>query len=201
MSDVEELRRLVEAAFAKRPYPGDDRIADSDPRYEDYEGHAVTRFHRGKHWREITLPHLRGDYGGDASACLAFMTPDGWRYYLPAYLLIALDRKEADAIGDALIGNLTHPRARAESFARVADDLSLDREEVLRAHSARFEERISELDSAEVDAARAVLGHLAAEVDAENSRLPGELPNDPRVALESWGQATPGFPEPPSAVR
>ena len=80
MSEIEGLRRSIEAAFANRPYPGDDRIADSDPRYDDYEGHAVTRFHHGKSWKEITLRHLREDYEGDGSACLAFMTPEGWRY-------------------------------------------------------------------------------------------------------------------------
>lgn len=188
MSDVADLRRSIVSAFAARPYPGDDRIADSDPRYEDYEGHAVGRFHRGKTWQEITLRHLREEYAGDATACLAFMTAEGWRYYLPAYLLIALDRKEADAIGDAVIGNLTHPRARAESYARVADDLGLDREGVLRAHTARFEERMSGLEPAELGAARAALGYLAAEIDVENSRVRAELPNDARAALESWGQ-------------
>jgi hypothetical protein len=186
--NVEDVRRAIESAFEARPYPGDDRIADSDPRYEDYEGHAVARFHRGKNWQKITLRHLRDVYGGDASACLAFMTAEGWRYYLPAYLLIALDRKEADAIGDAVIGNLTHPRARAESYARVADDLGLEREEVLRAQTARFEERISGLDAAEVQAVRAALGYLAADIDAENGRLGRELPNDARTAVESWGQ-------------
>jgi hypothetical protein len=87
-----------------------------------------------------------------------------------------------------VIGNLTHPRARAESYARVADDLGLEREEVLRAQTARFEERISGLDVAEVQAVRAALGYLAADIDAENGRLGRELPNDARTAVESWGQ-------------
>jgi hypothetical protein len=185
VGELEELRHSISAAFAGRPYPGDDRIADSDPRYESYEGHAVTRFHRGKHWREITLQHLR-EYEGDATACLAFMTPQGWRYYLPAYVLIALEWEKADAVGDAVVGNLTHPRALAESYARVADDLGLEREEVLRGQTARFEERVSGLDHAEVEAVRAVLAYVAELTDSEHRRLGHELPNAARTALESW---------------
>ena len=184
--DVEEVRASIAAAFADRPYPGDDSIAHSDPRYDDYEGHAVTRFHRGKHWRKITLPHLREEYAGDATACLAFMTPDGWRYYLPAYLLIALEWEKADAVGDAVIGNLTHPRALAELYARVADDLGLERESVLRGQVARFEERLSGLGEAEFEAARALLAYVAERIDAGHRRLGHELPNAARVALESW---------------
>lgn len=186
MSRVEELRQTVERAFAERDYPGDERIADSDSRYRDYEGHAVTAFHRGKRWQEITLRHLREDYEGDSTACLAFMTPEGWRYYLPAYLLIALEWKESDAIGDTVVFALTHPRARVESYSRVATDLGLEPEAVLATHSERFEERMSDLREDELAAVRAVLEHIAALVDAENERLAPGLPNDARVALESW---------------
>jgi hypothetical protein len=182
----ETARQLVEAAFASRPYPGDEGIADSDPRYDSYEGHAVTAFHRGKRWQEITLRHLLDDYAGDPSACLGFMTPEGWRYYLPAYLLIALAWDEGDIVADATVGTLTHPRARAESFTRVADDLGLEPEAVLEAHAKRFEQRISGLSDAEVGAARAVLTYLADRVDDDNARFSVELPNAPREALDSW---------------
>ena len=83
---MKRLRDAVQQAFARRKYPGDERIADSDPRYESYEGHAIAAFHQGKDWREITLRHLFDEYPGDPTACLAFMTPEGWRYYLPAYV-------------------------------------------------------------------------------------------------------------------
>jgi hypothetical protein len=180
------LRRAVEHAFAKREYPGDDRIADSDPRYPAYEGHTVTAFHQGKDWREITLRHLFDDYPGDPTACMAFMQPEGWRYYLPAYLLIALDWEESDAVGDAVVGILTHPRGRVESFTGVANDLGLDPEDVLATHVARFEERLSGLSAAELDAVRRVLEHLADRVEAANAPYEDRLPNGPREALASW---------------
>src|SRR5215210_5462243 len=185
-ADLAAARRLVERAFAERPYPGDERIGESDPRYEDYEGHAVTAFHRGKRWQEITLRHLFDEYAGDASACLAFMQPEGWRYYLPAYLLMALEWDEADVITDAVIGGLTHPRARAASFTRVAHDLGLDPEAVLAQHTERFEQRISGLTAAELGAVCAVLGYLAGRADQDNARFGVALPNAAREALESW---------------
>jgi hypothetical protein len=114
------------------------------------------------------------------------MTPEGWRYYLPAYLLIALEWKESDAIGDAVVFALTHPRARVESYSRVATDLGLEPEAALATHSERFAERMSDLREDELAAVRAVLEHIAAFVDAENERLGPGLPNDARVALESW---------------
>jgi hypothetical protein len=192
--EVARLRGAIAAAFAARPYPGDDRIAKRDPRYEDYEGHAIARFHRGKRWPEITLDHLRTGYPGDPTACLAFMTPEGWRYYLPAYLTIALDWEAADAIGEAVVGNVTHPRALAASLTRVARDLGQPPEAVLRAHAARFEERVAPLDPAEADAVRAVLRHLARRIDAAHARLgpPGHrLPNPAREALASWWEGEP----------
>ena len=180
------LRHEIERAFAEREYPGDDRIADSDPRYESYEGHAIAAFHRGKPWHEIALRHLLDDYAGDPTACLALMTPEGWRYYLPAYLLMALDWKESDAVGDAVVGALTHPRARVESFTRVANDLGLEPEEVLAKHSERFEARMSGLSADELAAVRAVLEYLAELVEATNAPFQAQLQNGPREALDSW---------------
>jgi hypothetical protein len=92
----------------------------------------------------------------------------------------------SDAIGDAVVGAVTHPRARVESYSRVATDLGLEPEAVLATHSDRFEERMSGLDEFELAAVRAVLEHIAELVDAENRRLGPGLPNDARTALESW---------------
>jgi hypothetical protein len=187
--EVERLRGVIAAAFAARPYPGDDRIADRPPRYPDDEGHAVARFHRGTAWAAIALDGLRAGYPRDASACLGFMTPEGWRYYLPAYLVVALDGAAADAIGDAVVGQLTHPRARPDAWTRVARDLGQPPEALPRAQAAAFEARVSGLDAAERAAVRAVLGHLAARLDAEHAALGAAgraLPNAAREALASW---------------
>jgi hypothetical protein len=186
LTDVAVVRRHVERAFADRAYPGDEQIADADPRYADYEGHMVTAFHRGKHWQDISLRHLLDEYPGDPSACLAFMTAEGWRYYLPAYLLMALEWDEAGAITDAVVGALTHPLRRPAPLHRVARDLGLEPETVLAQHTERFEQRVSGLTAAEGDAVRSVLLHLAQRADADNARFGLALPNAPREALEGW---------------
>jgi hypothetical protein len=101
-----ELRTLVERAWEGSVYPGDVNIA------YDGEGHnleciQVADFFRGKRWNDVTLGSLKS-YRGDASACLYFMSVDAFRYYLPAYMLIALDNyAEADVVADTAVNALT----------------------------------------------------------------------------------------------
>ncbi|WP_374046958.1 DUF6714 family protein [Pseudomonas sichuanensis] len=40
----------------------------------------------------MTLEILCSDYSGDSSACLSFMSPKGRNYYIPLYLLLAVER-------------------------------------------------------------------------------------------------------------
>lgn len=51
----------------------------------------IRDYFAGKRWWDITLQGLFDDYIGDSSACLTFMAPAGVEYYLPAYLLIAVE--------------------------------------------------------------------------------------------------------------
>ena len=99
------------------------------------------------------------------------MAPEGWRYYMPAYLLIALQGKEADVVGDAVIGNLTHPRARADAFARVANDLGLAPEEVLSAQTERFVARFAGLRPSRARMARSAGGRAKRGVRRRASEL------------------------------
>ena len=50
----------------------------------------VRQFLAGKDWDAITAQDLQA-YQGDEQAILAFLTPKGFCYYLPAFLLIALN--------------------------------------------------------------------------------------------------------------
>jgi hypothetical protein len=50
----------------------------------------VRSFLEGKDWDAITAQDLR-KYAGDEQAILAFLTPKGFRYYLPAFLSIGLE--------------------------------------------------------------------------------------------------------------
>jgi hypothetical protein len=139
---TEDLRKQIVNAFQGRAYPGDDRIALADDRHPDYEGHRVARVFRGRDWREVTYPWLSASYPGDRTAILRFMQDEGFLYYLPAFLSLALD-SEAGDIADAVSYALTAPPASA------ADD------------GRRFHARISRLSGNEKAAVTAVLSHLA----------------------------------------
>jgi hypothetical protein len=149
-------------AFANRPYPGDDRIADADRRYPDYEGHRVSAFFREKDWREISFASLRNGYVGDVTATLHFMVDEGFRYYLPAFLLMALE-----------------PQARemVETLCFVLTDRGEEGGEDSRRFHARMAGLLTEEKAAVVD----VLRFLAETYERE-----GDPGNPARAALRSY---------------
>lgn len=51
----------------------------------------VRKFLEQKDWDVITKDQLQADYRGDEQAMLAFLSPEGFRYYLPAFLTIGMD--------------------------------------------------------------------------------------------------------------
>jgi hypothetical protein len=92
MPEIEKAmttRELIESAFAEVPYPGDDNIADHQ---DCLECDDVRAFFRGKSWRDLKLPELRG-------LPLPLLTPEAFHYFLPGYMLACLDDwKLADTI-------------------------------------------------------------------------------------------------------
>jgi hypothetical protein len=139
---ADDLRDLIVKAFAGRSYPGDDRIALSDPRHPGYEGHRVAAFFRGKDWREVAAHGLETGYEGDPTAALRFLRDEGFHYYLPAFLTIALDPHAGD-IADAVAYALTAPGSGP------AED------------RPQFQARMGRLSHEEKKAVTAVLRHLA----------------------------------------
>ena len=82
--------------------------------YVSSEYSYVADYFKGKHWKDITLPRLRDDYPGPHDACLSFMSPEAFRFYLPAYMVITInDYKEADTAGDAAMFAVTPPADRS----------------------------------------------------------------------------------------
>jgi hypothetical protein len=76
---IQEVVRLVESSFENRPYPGDDNIGV----------HDIEEGFMGKRWKDIThqlLWNHRDEIGS--------LTPDAFRYYLPAFLLAVLQSSE-----------------------------------------------------------------------------------------------------------
>ncbi|MGH7208827.1 MAG: DUF6714 family protein [Nitrospiraceae bacterium] len=101
-----KLKEQVRSAFADVPYPGDKNIVQGS----SLEAKEIESFFKGKRWEEITLESLKTNPPMDSSAGLSFMTKEAFQYYLPAYLMIAIDHKsEADVIPEFTIRALCIP--------------------------------------------------------------------------------------------
>lgn len=161
--DVEKLRRNLAHAFSGRAYPGDDKIAETRPWIPEYEGNRVARYFKGKRWQDLSYQKLRKEYPADPTACVHFMRDEGFRYFLPGFLTMALDFNEAGEIADTICGTLTEPQPNAP----VQD-------------MARFVSRFGGLSVDERGAMREVLEFLAAEYDRA-----GYPDNPARAALKS----------------
>jgi hypothetical protein len=92
-----ELVAQIRAAFESTPYPGDDRLCGSD---QGDEPASYALEFRGLDWRTIHPDFLNFNY-----ASLSFFSKEGFRYFLPAYLV-------ADVLGLLASGDppfhLTH---------------------------------------------------------------------------------------------
>jgi hypothetical protein len=96
--DAPELIAAVEAAFADVAMPADS-ISDHP---DNDEGTA--EYFRGKSWRGHTPERLRRY----SIALLAF-TPEAFRYYLPAFLIAALNAPEESPL-DSIIFSVSPPK-------------------------------------------------------------------------------------------
>jgi len=85
------LRARIEEAFAPRTYPSDDGIGFVRPGCTGYEGNLVADFFRSKDWRDVTFRDILDGYDAPIGAIPAFMLAEGLAYYLPAFLIMALD--------------------------------------------------------------------------------------------------------------
>jgi hypothetical protein len=159
-SRIDVVRQQVRAAFADAIHPGDDRIA-YDP--DDWESAELAQAFRGKHWSELSHEELQ--YHSPS-----FLSSEGFRYYLPAYLLAALDD----------YGN----RMPMIVYGLTPHDESSPEERELRDWQL---ERFEGLTTAQKRAVRAFLEYARDEASHYFSQ--GE---SPRIALERyWGRFHP----------
>ena len=106
--DPSDLRLRIDEAFGGMPYPGDEHIVThngGDDRCGDCED--IKNALKGRHWRDLSfesLDHLR--------EALTFLSPEGFRFYLPAFMIILImDYYRADITSIVVIGRLTLPCA------------------------------------------------------------------------------------------
>lgn len=109
------VRRRINAAFANARYPGDDNIV-YDKTGEHLECKQVANHFRGTTWQEVDLAFLQ-KYGAraDVSAALTFMSPEAFRYYLPAFLLVVAEHfGDVDVLVQTVISSITPRRNQSD---------------------------------------------------------------------------------------
>jgi hypothetical protein len=90
------LKEKIEAAFAGVPYPGDENITRCP--YRCSECTKVALFFKGRTQSDHTLEELRAQH-----TALALFTPEAFHYFLPAFMLVSLEKYEkGDLIPDAI---------------------------------------------------------------------------------------------------
>jgi len=101
-ASVDELRGEVHAAFAGRVYPGDEGIVRRRPGCPGLEPERTWERFLGRSYKDIAAlgrgESLRDD--------IAFLTPEGFAYYLPAFLDLALDDDPHQELDGALASYL-----------------------------------------------------------------------------------------------
>jgi hypothetical protein len=158
-TELDALRKEIREAFAWRPYPGDDRLA---LRSADDDSAAVQRFFQGRDWRDITLESLLSAPGLDPNGFMAFMTAEGFEYFLPAFLLLALDVGDTFGLADPLGFYLSPPSADA-----------------VKPLEERFTHLLAALNVREKQVVARVLEYLASEYERR-----GFTPDSFRAALD-----------------
>ena len=104
-SIIQDLEREIREAFASRSYPGDDRIVHRQPGCRGSEAEETWERFRGRDWRQIVAAGRELDLRDDVS----FLSPEGFIYYLPAFLELSLDRENPTGPDDSLVSHLwTH---------------------------------------------------------------------------------------------
>jgi hypothetical protein len=143
MEGSAQLISEIAEAFQGRARPADDRLAFSQPGCPGYEGDQVARFFRGRDWRDLTAQPLIDDPELDRYTFMAFMTPEGFVYFLPAFLRLALDVDGPLEISETLAFKLKPPTSDGtttnleQHFAEIVGALSPAQRESVR-HTLEF---------------------------------------------------------------
>lgn len=87
------LIQMVTTAFRNVRYPGVNRVLHEGCTDVDHEVNALLKAVRGDDWREIPSKVLE-----EECSALAFLSPDGFTFFLPAYLVhVIRNHRESNA--------------------------------------------------------------------------------------------------------
>lgn len=128
----DRLRQDLRQAFAARAYPGDAAIGINTPNCAWYEGEVVARWFRGRRWEEVRFDDMLADDDSPLGSVPAFMTPAALAYYLPAFLLIALE-EDAEPDSDRALQRDTFADSVCHGLTRPAEDMLEQQYEIAKA--------------------------------------------------------------------
>jgi hypothetical protein len=74
---VEEALARIEAAFADAPRPSNEDLLHE----RCFDDNDIVRLYPVAHWRELPDELVESEY-----AALSFLSPDGFRHFIPAYM-------------------------------------------------------------------------------------------------------------------
>jgi len=98
-----EIIQVIEDAWRKVPYPGDDKIFTPD----SYDDEDIVNFFGGTTWRGHSPANLRCH-----SSAFTFFTPEAFHYWLPAFMIAAIQSpEEADVILEYIPWSLSNQYA------------------------------------------------------------------------------------------
>ena len=100
-----DLLAELRESFQHEPFPGDMNIVTNNEPGYDLESLQIRDSFKEYTWQTLPATLMRNEQGG-----YFFLSPAGFKYYLPAYLCYAVCAyAEADSIPDGLIFALTLP--------------------------------------------------------------------------------------------
>lgn len=102
--EKEELIIIIKSAFSNEEYPGDMNIV-YDNSGKHLECTEIREIFKGKTWQS-----LPGNFIFEQRFSLPFFSKEGFKYYLPAFMIYAIkDFYGSDTLPDSIISNLTLP--------------------------------------------------------------------------------------------
>lgn len=122
MSDFERAKNLItriEEAFEDVSYPGDDNIVANTI---DPEGQWIKNDLQETHWKDLLQDRdkLFRHYPS-----ILFFTPLAFKFFLPAYLIMAIDFDESDMVGETLINTLAPKPHGLKSAQDLIEDVEV----------------------------------------------------------------------------
>lgn len=165
------ITQEIKTAFGDMPYPGTERIVNDLQGYDLERKQIKEEFSRYENWQDVPRELLLQER--DA---LPLFEPQGFRFYLPAYMLFVVEDYEgADTIPESIVHSQTLPDAGTELYEFVRERMVLFGEEQRKA-ILNFLEYL-ELSHAE---------------DFTELCTGGWCSVTPRRAIESWGKLVTG---------